>query len=275
MPYNDAMNHSDTRSGASLDAKQLHEKNCPLKVGGNEADRRSENICKKNSAQSTQNFNSAQQDKHREICPLHQAKAQSENNQKTETLGKNSEKKGTVLKECGTVAGIKTSKIFCSCACCTTDNEQIENTLKESQNQIQNLTAELSNCKTENQLLRKDINRAKNVVKREIGRNVETFEDLVKKMTEDSWMGQQEKIVSLKKELRVLKEELKEKGLQAPSPVKRHESVSPEKVPNDRKVHWRLKLERQSILRQTEREKQDLIGDRDRLKGKCEGILNR
>ncbi|KAF8796548.1 hypothetical protein HNY73_000909 [Argiope bruennichi] len=270
--------HSESRSNATSDPKQLHEKNNPLKVGGNETNRRPENICKKNVVLSAQYTNVVQQDKNHELRTVPQCKIQKESIQRIETeteTEKDGEKKDSNLKEHSDTSNSKPSDILCSCVCCMSDNEQIENTVKDLQNQIQQLTAELSNYKTENQLLRKDINRAKTVVKREIGRNVESFEELVKKMTEDSWIGQQEKIVSLKKELRELKEELKEKGLEAPSPVKRRESLSPEQVPNDRKVHWRLKLERESILRQTEREKQDLIEDRDRLKEKCEVILNR
>ncbi|GFS53087.1 uncharacterized protein TNIN_125441 [Trichonephila inaurata madagascariensis] len=168
----------------------------------------------------------------------------------------------------------KNSGNFCSCASITEakDNETL---VKELQDHIQALNIELNNWKSENQLLKMDIHRAKNVVKREMGGKVESFEDLVKMADEEGWIGQQEMILLLKKELHELNEIFKEKGIRQPSPVRRKRSILPEEIPDDRKIHWRLKIERDDVIRHAEKEKQDLIEARDKLKEKVESVWNR
>ncbi|GFY10920.1 uncharacterized protein TNCV_1124421 [Trichonephila clavipes] len=166
----------------------------------------------------------------------------------------------------------KNSGNLCSCTNITKDNETL---VKELQDYIQALNIELNNWKSKNQLLKMDILRAKNVVKREMGGKVESFEDLVKMTDEDGWIGQQEMILLLKKELHELNEIFKEKGIRQPSPVRRKRSILPEEIPDDRKIHWRLKIERDDVIRHAEKEKQDLIEARDKLKEKVESVWNR
>ncbi|GFT22236.1 uncharacterized protein NPIL_130051 [Nephila pilipes] len=168
----------------------------------------------------------------------------------------------------------KISGNLCSCAC-VMEAEENETILKDLQDQIQELNNELNHWKSENQLLKTDIFRAKNIVKREMGGKVKSFEDLMKKTDEDGWIGQQEMILSLKKELHGLKEVFKEKGLRTPSPVRKRRSILPDEIPDDRKIHWRLKIERDDVIRHAEREKQDLIEVRDKLKEKVESMSNR
>ncbi|GFR03307.1 uncharacterized protein TNCT_473891 [Trichonephila clavata] len=163
---------------------------------------------------------------------------------------------------------------LCSCAS-VAEAEDNETLVKELQDHIQALNIELNNWKSENQLLKRDILRAKNVVKREMGGKVESFDDLVKMTDEDGWIGQQEMILLLKKELHELNEIFKEKGIQQPSPVRRKRSILPEEIPDDRKIHWRLKIERDDVIRHAEKEKQDLIEARDKLKEKVESVWNR
>ncbi|GIY55096.1 uncharacterized protein CDAR_177031 [Caerostris darwini] len=167
----------------------------------------------------------------------------------------------------------KDSKKSCSCTCCMMENEKIKAHIKDLRDRIQILAVELIKCKNSNQLLKKDITTARAVVKREIGGNVENFEDLLKKAQEHGWKGHQEQILSLKKELRELRGKLKEKDVSAPSPVKRHQSL--EDVPKDRKTHWRLKLEQQNVYSRAGRKIEELIEDRDKLKNNLHILKNK
>ncbi|GIZ01185.1 uncharacterized protein CEXT_87711 [Caerostris extrusa] len=96
----------------------------------------------------------------------------------------------------------KDSKTSCSCTCCLFEKEKIKAYIKDLRDRIQILAVELIKCKNSNQLLKKDITTARAVVKREIGRNVENFEDLLKKAQEHGWKGHQEQILSLKKRIK-------------------------------------------------------------------------
>ncbi|XP_054706852.1 uveal autoantigen with coiled-coil domains and ankyrin repeats-like [Uloborus diversus] len=140
-------------------------------------------------------------------------------------------------------------------------------TIRELREKIEQLSIRLTECKTENQMLKKDLNLAKKMVLREVGTHDLELPILLKRGTEAGWKGRMENVLLLKQKLQELRNYLREIEGNAPEPkVTPSEEFAKRQIPYDRKLFWRMELERRLARENAEKDMNPLIQECQELR---------
>ncbi|XP_035214236.1 myosin-J heavy chain-like [Stegodyphus dumicola] len=151
------------------------------------------------------------------------------------------------------------------------DNDVEQTVLKK---QVDNIMRELYQYKSQNQILKRELLKARKVILREIGGNSSSFETLIRKANEEGWMGRQESIYLLKRNIHALNKLIEQLGgKRSPNPsMTKRKIMSPDDISEDMRIQQSLCFERDDVIRNAERERQVLLEERERLRKKLEDL---
>ncbi|KAF8792840.1 Coiled-coil domain-containing protein 13 [Argiope bruennichi] len=148
--------------------------------------------------------------------------------------------------------------------------------VRELRDKIEQLNFRLTECRTENQMLKRNLHLAKQMVCKEIGEHSENFQTLLKHGTDPGFRGRLETVLLLKKKVHDLQDHLKKLEGEAP---KVRETCSEEfvkkRIPEDRKAYWRMELERRLAKEDAEKQMSPVAKECHELRKKLEAEKTR
>lgn len=145
--------------------------------------------------------------------------------------------------------------------------------VRELQDKIERLHFKLLECRNQNQLLKRDLLMAKKVMSQEIGGKSIDFQNLLKHGTEIGWKGRQEKVLLLKNKVKELQDRIQD--IEGDGKVVQEAPAETKQVPNERKLYWRLELERRQVHERAEKDMSYLIDETNDLRSKMDNMKAR
>ncbi|GFR02234.1 uncharacterized protein TNCT_586921 [Trichonephila clavata] len=143
--------------------------------------------------------------------------------------------------------------------------------VRELRDKIEQLNFRLTECKTENQMLKRNLQLAKQMVVKEVGEASMDFKELLKHGTEPNFRGRLENVLLLKKKVHDLQEHLNK--LEGKAPVVREtpsEVFTKKQIPKDRKAFWRMELERRLARENAEKQMSPISKECNELRKKLD-----
>ncbi|GFT59893.1 uncharacterized protein NPIL_217301 [Nephila pilipes] len=170
----------------------------------------------------------------------------------------------------------KEVKDSCHPRCDACDYQKLKNmennpTVRELRDKIEQLNFRLTECKTENQMLKRNLHLAKQMVCKEVGEPSMDFKALLKHGTEPNFRGRLENVLLLKRKVQDLQGHLKK--LEGQTPVVREtpsEVFTKSRIPKDRKAFWRMELERRLARENAERQMSPITKECHELRKKLD-----
>ncbi|GBL80824.1 hypothetical protein AVEN_26252-1 [Araneus ventricosus] len=143
--------------------------------------------------------------------------------------------------------------------------------VRELRDKIEQLNFRLTECRTENQMLKRNLHLAKQMVCKEIGEHSKDFQTLLKHGTEPGFRGRMETVLLLKKKVHDLQDHLKK--LEGETPKIREtcsEEFVKKRIPEDRKAYWRMELERRLAKEDAEKQMSPVAKECNELRKKLD-----
>ncbi|GFV42225.1 uncharacterized protein TNCV_3164561 [Trichonephila clavipes] len=143
--------------------------------------------------------------------------------------------------------------------------------VRELRDKIEQLNFRLTECKTENQMLKRNLQLAKQMVVKEVGEASMDFKELLKHGTEPNFRGRLENVLLLKKKVHDLQEHLNK--LEGKTPVVREtpsKVFTKKQIPKDRKAFWRMELERRLARENAEKQMSPISKECNELRKKLD-----
>ncbi|GIX92167.1 uncharacterized protein CEXT_780421 [Caerostris extrusa] len=148
--------------------------------------------------------------------------------------------------------------------------------VRELRDKIEQMNIRLSECRTENQMLKRSLYLAKQMVYKEVGETSGDFKTLLKHGEESGFRVERktrtENVLVLRKKVQDLQDYLKKLEGQEPDRCKAKKTPSEEfvkkRIPEERKAYWRMELERRLARENAEKEITPIVKECSELRKK-------
>ncbi|XP_015921849.1 coiled-coil domain-containing protein 13-like isoform X2 [Parasteatoda tepidariorum] len=136
--------------------------------------------------------------------------------------------------------------------------------VRELRDKIEQLSFRLTECKNENQMLKRSLQQAKRMVYKEVGASSLDFQDMLKRGSDSSRKQRMETIIHLKRKLQQLQDYLNQlEGTSSKTQIIECPKV---KKSEDKKDFWKIELERRKAKETTERDVAPLLEESNELR---------